>query len=188
MVQSSHPLSCLTFTSLLSSYVCTRLQARRPAPLLITGWLISSSRTAQQGRGSSPCQGACRACVGTLHHALEAWWGRVSAEPTCCTFHSLMERIKCSAADRKHFQGMVMRHGPVFYLVTWPSFATLMEVKVWWSPLYSLGGLLWTPKPEGFPPEFVDLYGFSAHWNLGKQNFAHRFPALFLSPCFTWIF
>lgn len=68
-----------------------------------------------------------------------------------------MERIKCSAADRKHFQGVDMRHGPIFYLVTWPSFATLMEVKDWRSPLYSLGGLLWTPKPEGFFPEFLDL-------------------------------
>lgn len=81
----------------------------------------------------------------------------------CCAFDGLVERIKCSAADRKLSQGVVMRHGPVFYLVTWPSFASLMEVKGWPSPLYSRGGLLWTPKSEGFIPEFLDLCGFSAH-------------------------
>lgn len=179
MVQSAHPLSCLTFTSRgQAHYVCTRLWARRPAPFLFAGWLISSTRTAQQGRGSCQCQGVSRVCVCTLHHVLEAWWGTVSAEPACCAVHRLMDRIKCSSADRKHFQGVVMRHGPIFYLVTWPSFATLMEVKDWWSPLHSLGGLLWTPKPERSFPEFLGLCGFSAHWNLEKWNFTRRFQTV----------
>lgn len=55
MVQGSYPLLCLTSVSrgwaCWAHYVCTRLQARRPAPLLFTGWLISSSSsTSQQGR------------------------------------------------------------------------------------------------------------------------------------------